>query len=109
MTRTCTQTPLAARCSPPAEPSVGVLLSLTGFGIAAWVAFKIGGFLGGFWWGVGGFVLTLFLLFMFWDKVLAREAFERHAIAMEDWHRSWVCITCGHAFQVKPAHGQVMS
>lgn len=92
------QTPLAKRCSPPAEPSPGFLLGIVGFAISVWFAFKLGAFLGSFWLGVIAFFGAFIGLYFFWSIVLAKNAYVQYRSAYQQWEGSWICTKCGQSF-----------
>jgi hypothetical protein len=93
------QTPLAKRCSPPPEPTVGFILGSVGLILSAFVALEAGFFLGSFLWGIGTFFASLFVLYFFWRNILAKRAFSGYEKKMESWNRSWVCLKCGNTFE----------
>jgi len=96
------QTPLAARCSPPAKPSVGFLMSLTGFCVSVYVAVRVGLDFKWEWWAVvGGFGVSLLLLSVVWFLLLGRRQNARYDRLYAAWERSWVCLKCGEDFAEK--------
>ncbi len=107
------QTPLAARCSPPSAPRIGCLLAIVGCFAAfsgaplalkivtavlppqthyAWLILVVT--------YVAGFFLTLFVFQQLWRRVLAKNSWSRYYLALNNWHHSWICMKCGHAFIV---------
>jgi hypothetical protein len=89
------QTPLAKKCSPPKEPTVGGFMSLAGWILSFFVALKVGGYFHGFWYGVAGFFGAMFMLYRLWLLVVGNRHLTFFKEAMARWEKSWVCLKCG--------------
>jgi len=56
--------------------------------------------MGGFWWGVGVFVISLVILIFLWDALLGKNKKNRYDSEYMKWEKSWVCLKCGKDFQI---------
>lgn len=92
------QTPLAKRCSPPKEPEMGCFSVLLGTVFSIFVAFKLGVFIGSFWWGIGGFAISLIAFNIFWHFTVGTKKNKKYDLEYGTWENSWVCLKCGNDF-----------
>lgn len=92
------QTPLAKRCAPPKEPEIGSFPSIVGFIFSSWFGYKIGSLVGGFWWGLGAFLLSLIALAFLWHLIVGNKKMNQYRIKHRVWEKSWLCTKCGNGF-----------